>query len=84
MGEHEMSVLMGHEKAARILGQALKDEGENSAMTPTESRLLHMMGDAHIAAADSMEQAMRAEAIPSGPQLHIHVDDAVLVKPVSP
>lgn len=57
-----MSALIGHAKAARILGEALKDEAENSAAYPSTAELLHLLGDAHIATAERMEQAMSEEA----------------------
>lgn len=39
----------------RTLGTAIKAEAENAATDPGHAELLHLMGDAHIAAAAQIE-----------------------------
>jgi len=54
-----MSILLGHIKAARAMGAALKGEAENAASFPQNAELLHLIGAAHLAAADAMEASER-------------------------
>lgn len=59
-----MSALIGHAKAARILGDALCDEASELAKKDhgPAALILAYMAAAHLVAADRMEQAMREEA----------------------
>lgn len=59
-----MSALIGHAKAARILGDSLCDEGSELAKNGhgLAALILAYMASAHLKAADRMEQAMREEA----------------------
>lgn len=50
-----MSYLSDHARAFRALGRALRAEGENGTDRPTNSELLCLMADAHMAAAADIE-----------------------------
>ncbi len=55
-----MSALIGHAKAARILGEELGLAANREG--PELARLLFALSDVHKRAADRMERAMREEA----------------------
>lgn len=59
-----MSALIGHAKAARILGDALCDNAYELAKKDHRAAglILAYMASAHLLAADRMEQAMHEEA----------------------
>jgi hypothetical protein len=61
-----MSALIGHAKAARILGEAFEQEWINAdpcdQKTATAAHVARMMARSYRNAADRMEQAMREEA----------------------
>lgn len=59
-----MSALIGHAKAARILGHSLEAESDDLSRRNLHEQALILlcMARAHYAAATSMEQAMREEA----------------------
>lgn len=59
-----MSTLIGHAKAARILGEELCDKGAELAKNGhgPAALILAYMAAAHLDAANRMEQAMREEA----------------------
>lgn len=65
-GSHQMSALIGHAKAARILGACLMKQANEEAFDDrpdaSVANMLGRMSLAFVNAADLMEQAMREEA----------------------
>lgn len=59
-----MSALIGHAKAARILGEEFIKAADKDGgwIGDGAEHVLRMMGEGYLASADRMEAAMRAEA----------------------
>lgn len=79
-----MSHMRDHIRAMRALGRALKDEGENGASIPANVEVLHLMGDAHLAAADQLEAEERAAFAELADARRCTLDHARLTVPKCP
>lgn len=76
--------MQDHIRAMRALGRALKDEGENGASIPANVEVLHLMGDAHLCAADQLEAEEKAACLALADAHRCTLDHARLSVPKCP